>query len=146
MAEEEPPRKRIRASFDAGRPVPEIPGMTPSLERQSSYAPATPFNPMSGAQSNSYSLTALSMAAEYQSLHGSMSNGNELNHNVPTPSTLPTIAIDTTLDDSNAMMPNASLLQGPTLEESLDSLASFLDNEPLNSYHFATFMSAEQPM
>jgi hypothetical protein len=118
--------------------------MTPSLERQSSYAPATPFNPMSGTH-ESYSLTALSMAAEYQSLQGSMNNGDQMNP-LPTPSTLPNTAFEATLNENNPMLPNTSLLHGPTLDESLDSLASFLDNEPLNSYHFATFLSAEQPM
>ena len=121
--------------------------MTPSLEVQSSYAPGTPFNPMNGAH-NSYSLTALSMAAEYQALKGNMANGHEVHHSVPTPSTLPTVMPDATLDESQTVMPNNSFLHdnGPTLEESLDNLASFLDNEPLSSYHFATLMSAEQPM
>jgi hypothetical protein len=69
---QEPPRKRMRASFDTGRPVPEIPGMMSSpavTEMQPGhYTPATAFTPMGGANSNSYSLTALSMAAEYQAL------------------------------------------------------------------------------
>ncbi|KAF2832462.1 hypothetical protein CC86DRAFT_279949 [Ophiobolus disseminans] len=145
VPEEERPRKRLRASFDAGRPVPEIPGMTPSIERQSSFAPTTPFNPMSSAQSNSYSLTALSMAAEYQSLQGSMNDRDQMNP-IPAQSTLPTVTTNAALDENNEMMQHNSFLQGQSLDESLDSLTSFLDNEPLNSYHFATFMSAEQPM
>lgn len=99
---------------------------------------------MSGAH-NGYSLTALSMAAEYQSLHGSMNNGGPV-HLTPTPSTVPTVTVNVPLDENNGLMPNSSFEHGPTLEESLDSLASFLDNESLNSYHFSTFMSAEQPM
>jgi hypothetical protein len=142
----------MRSSFDVGRPVPEIPGMmsSPAIsEMQSSqYASTISFNPMSSAHSNSYSLTALSMAAEYQALQGSMINGNETHHSVPTSSTLPSTTIPVTLVESQTVLPANSALhaRGPTLEESLDSLASFLDNEPLNSYHFATLMSAEQPM
>jgi hypothetical protein len=149
---EEPARKRMRSSFDAGRPVPDIPGMMSSpaiMEMQSSqYAPATSFSPMTVAHDNGYSLTALSMAAEYQALQGNMANGGAVHHNMPAPSTLQTATMDVTFDESNASMPADTLLHGhgPSLEESLDSLTSFLDNEPLNSYHFATLMSAEQPM
>jgi hypothetical protein len=148
---QEPPRKRMRASFDTGRPVPEIPGMMSSpavVELQPGhYTPATAFSPMGGANSNSYSLTALSMAAEYQALQN-LPNGNAINHNLSIPTTLPSAAAGVTFDESqNAMSANSIMhMQGPTLEESLDSLASFLDNEPLTSYHFATLMSAEQPM
>jgi hypothetical protein len=152
VPEQEPSRKRMRASFDAGRPVPEIPGMMSSpavTEAQSAhYAPATSYSPMSGTHNNGYSLTALSMAAEYQALQGNMSNSNNVHHPIPRQQTLPPTAIDVTFDDNqNAMSANAMIhLQGPTLEESLDSLASFLDHEPLTSYHFSTLMSAEQPM
>jgi hypothetical protein len=152
---QEPPRKRMRASFDAGRPVPEIPGMMSSpaiVEMQPGhYTPATAFSPMGGAHSNSYSLTALSMAAEYQALQGNLPNGNPPNgnlvhHSLSTPSTLPSAAVGGAFDESQNVILANPIMQGPTLEESLDSLASFLDNEPLTSYHFATMMSAEQPM
>jgi hypothetical protein len=148
---QEPPRKRMRASFDAGRLVPEIPGMMSSpavIEMQPGhYTPATAFSPMAGVNNNSYSLTALSMAAEYQALQN-LPNGNAINHSLPVPSTLSSTTIGVAFDESqNAMSANSIMqMQGPTLEESLDSLASFLDNEPLTSYHFATLMSAEQPM
>jgi hypothetical protein len=110
------------------------------------YTPATAFSPMGGAHSNSYSLTALSMAAEYQALQGNLPNGNALNHRLSTPSA--SAAVGTGFDEAqNGMSANPNMhVQGPTLEESLDNLASFLDNEPLTSYHFATLMSAEQPM
>jgi hypothetical protein len=142
----------MRASFDTGRPVPDIPGMMSSpaiMELSSSqYAPATSFSPMTVAHDSSYSLTALSMAAEYQALQGNMTNEGAVHHKMPTPPTLQTATMDVSFDGSHADMPPNSLLHGhgPGLEESLDSLTSFLDNEPLNSYHFATLMSAEQPM
>jgi hypothetical protein len=152
VPEQEPTRKRLRASFDAGRPVPEIPGMMSSpavLELHSShYAPATSFSPMSRAHSNSYSLTALSMAAEYQALQGNIPRDNPVQHHVSNQSTLPSATVDVTFDESqNVMSSNSTMhIPGPTLEESLNSLTSFLDNEPLTSYHFSTLMSAEQPM
>lgn len=142
----------MRASFDAGRPVPEISGMMSSpaiLEMPNSqYAPATSFSPMSVVHNNSYSLTALSMAAEYQALQRNMTNASAVHLNMPTPSNLPTATMDANFDETQAVVSPNSLLHdhGPSLEESLDSLTSFLDNEPLNSYHFATLMSAEQPM
>jgi hypothetical protein len=152
VPESEPTRKRQRASFDAGRPVPEIPGMMSSpavLELQSSqYAPAASFSPMSGPHNNSYSLTALSMAAEYQALQGNLPRDNSIQHRLPNQPTLPSATVDVTFGESQNAMSSSSMMhmQGPTLEESLNSLTSFLDNEPLTSYHFSTLMSAEQPM
>tara|TARA_R110002003_G_scaffold111_19_gene9549 strand:+ start:139 stop:1197 length:1059 start_codon:yes stop_codon:yes gene_type:complete len=103
---------------------------------------------MGSAHNNGYSLTALSMAAEYQALQGNMSNGNTIQHHVPTPSTLPSAMIDAPFGENQPALAATSYTHGhvPTLEDSLNSLASFLDNEPLDSYHFAALMSAEQPM
>ncbi|KAH7412238.1 hypothetical protein DE146DRAFT_274033 [Phaeosphaeria sp. MPI-PUGE-AT-0046c] len=148
-AAQEPPRKRSRTSFDANRPVPEIPGMMSSpaiIEMNPShYGPATAFTPMNSVHNNSYSLTALSMAAEYQALQGNIPNGNATDHNVPAPPPMPH---DISFDEAQHIIPPNPMipLQGPTLEESLDSLVSFMDHEPLTSYHFSTLMSAEQPM
>jgi hypothetical protein len=149
---EEQSRKRLRASYDASRLVPEIPGMMSSPAVFETILPQdTPeasFASTSGMYSNSYSLTALSMAAEYQSLQGNMASEDRVHHNVSTPCALPTVTMDATMDNPESVMPLNSLLHvhGPTLQESADSLALFLDSEPLNSYHFATLMSAEQPM
>jgi hypothetical protein len=56
--------------------------------------------------------------------------------------------MNATTDDSEAVVPLSSLLhvQGPPPQDSADSLALFLDDETLDSYHFATLMSTEQPM
>jgi hypothetical protein len=149
---EEQSRKRLRASYDASRPVPEIPGMMSSPTVFETHVqqdtPEASFASTSGMYSNSYSLTALSMAAEYQSLQGNMASEDSRHHSVSTPCALPTVTIDATADNPETAIPLSSLLHvhGPTLQESADSLALFLDNEPLNSYHFATLMSAEQPM
>ncbi|KAH7093622.1 hypothetical protein FB567DRAFT_177528 [Paraphoma chrysanthemicola] len=150
--EEAQPRKRIRASFDAGRPVPEIPGMisSPAIQElpPTQYTPAAAFSPLASSHNNSYSLTALSMAAEYQALQGNMANGNTIQNHMPTPSTLPSAMIDAPFNESHSTLAATSYMHGnvPTLEESLNSLASFLDNEPLDSYHFASLMTTEQPM
>jgi hypothetical protein len=40
----------------------------------------------------------------------------------------------------------ADLSTGLEVEDSLDSLAAFLDNGPLASHHFSSFISAEQPI
>jgi hypothetical protein len=103
---------------------------------------------MAVAHDSSYSLTALSMAAEYQSLQGNMANGDSLDQSLTTQSALPSATMNVTFDPANTVMPSHADFNshGPSLEESLDSLTYFLDNEPLNSYHFATLMSAEQPM
>jgi hypothetical protein len=106
------------------------------------------FGSISGMYSNSYSLTALSMAAEYQALQGNMANEDSVHHSMLTPCTLPTVTIDATSDDPETAMPLGALLHahGSAIQESADSLALFFDSEPINSYHFATLMSAEQPM
>lgn len=150
--EEEPSRKRMRASFDTGRPVPEIPGMisSPAVSeiQPIRHTPATSFSPMAVAHDSSYSLTALSMAAEYQSLQGNMADGDSLDQSLTTQSALPSATMNVTFEPAHTVMPSHTDFNGhgPSLEESLDSLTYFLDNEPLNSYHFATLMSAEQPM
>jgi hypothetical protein len=128
--------------------------MTPSPAIQdnesSHYAPATPFNPMSTPHNNNYSLTALSMAAEYQSLQGDSANQNGaiMEPGVPTPITVPSASVPGMMNDSQTIMPSESVYQIPdvTFEESLENLGSFLDNEPLNTYYFTSMVSAEQPM
>lgn len=153
--EDDPPRKRMRASFDSVRPVPEIRSMmAPSpaiLESDSSqYAPATPFNPLPTPENHSYSLTALSMAAEYQALHRDMASHNDLatHHDVTRSVTISSAPVSAALDDSQVVMTTDQIFNIPnaTFDESLDNLASFLDNEPLSTYHFASMISAEQPM
>ncbi|KAF2119451.1 hypothetical protein BDV96DRAFT_345587 [Lophiotrema nucula] len=148
------PLKRMRSSFDGGRPVPEIPSMmttTPApsmhMEFQHSHlqqAP-TPTGHLLTTQSDEFSLAALSMAAEYQALQGTMGNGMTPQPTLPSPMPLQDHSITGTIEQSVVPMPPAHL-QGPSLGESLDSLAAFLDNEPLSSYHFASLINTEQPM
>ncbi|RMZ73863.1 C2H2 type zinc finger containing [Pyrenophora seminiperda CCB06] len=145
--------KRMRPSFDAGsgRPVPEIPSMMPSpaiLDMQSSqHQPEMSHASMTFGQNSGYSLTALSMAAEYQALQGSMENGTA-HGTMPTPVPSHSATMDSTAHNSQTTISTEQSAQiyRPTFGESLDSLTSFLDSEPLNSYHFASLVCTEQPM
>ena len=118
------------------------------LDMQSSQQqPAMSHASMTFGHNSPYSLTALSMAAEYQALQGNMAN-------VPTHDTIPTPmpshagTIAASVEDPHTTMltdPSAHSFES-TFGESLDSLTSFLDSEPLNSYHFASLINTEQPM
>jgi hypothetical protein len=100
---------------------------------------------MNVSQNDEYSLAALSMAAEYQSMHGTVPNGTTPHHELSGPMILHDENITGTIEQPVAPAVQASL-NGPSLGESLDSLAAFLDNEPLSSYHFASLINTEQPM
>lgn len=156
IAPEARPPKRVRTSFDAGRPVPEIPSMmsTPvALQMDMQPPPLHPQPPSIGpthySQNDEFSLAALSMAAEYQSLQSTqtpMTNGDS--HNVgpmPLQSTVAQTVQQPAVSQSNVHM-NDSQIGGLSLEESLDSLAAFWDNEPLASYRFLSIINTEQPM
>ncbi|KAF2871634.1 hypothetical protein BDV95DRAFT_45015 [Massariosphaeria phaeospora] len=140
----------MRTSVDAGRPVPEIPGMmspAPSAVVDIHPPPLQQphIGPMSG-QNDEFSLTALSMAAEYQALHGAMSNG-PTHHEIPGPVALQDESITQTMEHTITHSPSLNMhMHAPSFGESLDSLAAFLDNEPLSSYHFASLINTEQPM
>ncbi|KAL1610116.1 hypothetical protein SLS60_001781 [Paraconiothyrium brasiliense] len=152
---EQRPPKRIRTSFDAGRPVPEIPSMmsTPAAAHMDMQPPLHPHpahvGPTQYNQNDEFSLAALSMAAEYQSLQGTqgtMANGDSRH-----PSTLPlqhTVSqtIEQPVIPSSTVQMNGSQINGPGLGESLDSLAAFWDTEPLASYRFSSIINTEQPM
>lgn len=94
-------------------------------------------------QNDEFSLAALSYAAEYQAMHGAMPNG------APTPHHeihLQEDPISNTVEHQPAVPAATMQIHGPSLGESLDSLAAFLDNEPLSSYHFSSLINTEQPM
>ncbi|KAL7774981.1 hypothetical protein CFE70_005896 [Pyrenophora teres f. teres 0-1] len=145
--------KRMRQSFDAGsrRPVPEIPSMMSSpaiLDMQTSQHQSDMSHAsMTFGQNSGYSLTALSMAAEYQALQGSMENGTA--HDAmptPMPSQSAPVAGTSHFPHATISTEHATQMYESTFGESLDSLTSFLDSEPLNSYHFASLINTEQPM
>jgi hypothetical protein len=142
--------KRMRPSFNAGRPVPQISSMMSSpaiVDMQSQHQPEMSHASMTFGQTSGYSLTALSMAAEYQALHGDMVNG--ANHEaMPTPMPSHSGVVAATVEEPHTAVPTYSSAQiyESTFGESLDSLTSFLDSEPLNSYHFASMINTEQPM
>ncbi|KAG4443660.1 hypothetical protein IFR05_000846 [Cadophora sp. M221] len=96
--------------------------------------------PLSSSQNNGYSLATLSMAAEYSALQGTFEAPSaqtpDISLEMPPPNESNPIV------DRFDTAPNYGL----GFEESLDSLAAFLDSEPLSSYNFSTLMSAGQPM
>jgi hypothetical protein len=147
---EKRPHKRMRSTLDAARPVPQISSMMSSpaiVDMQPQHQPEMSHASMTFGQNNGYSLTALSMAAEYQALQGNMANGANQNA-VPTPMTSHSGGIATTVEERHTAMltdPSVQIYES-TFGESLDSLTSFLDSEPSNSYHFASLINTEQPM
>ncbi|KAF2704659.1 hypothetical protein K504DRAFT_108875 [Pleomassaria siparia CBS 279.74] len=151
----------MRSSFDAGRPVPEIPSMMSTPDPHVSnmnnmnninmhppqYHPQTHNHAVSlnGTQTDEYSLAALSMAAEYQALQSSMTNGTTTGHEFPGPLPMQDDGVARTVEQS-AGPSSSTHIHGPSLGDSLDNLAAFLDNEPLTSYHFSALINTEQPM
>ncbi|RYN61800.1 hypothetical protein AA0114_g247 [Alternaria tenuissima] len=115
----------------------------PSSQHQPTMSHAS----LTFGQNSGYSLTALSMAAEYQALQGNMAN--RLSHDAmqtPMPSHTGTIAASVEVPPSAMLTEPSGQSYESTFGESLDSLTSFLDSEPLNSYHFASWINTEQPM
>ena len=146
------PRKRMRSSFDTGRPAPEIRNIMspPAVVEMLPAQPYTqPLAPMTFDHGGECSLTALSLAAEYQALQGNMADGAPARGGqLPTPMPSQPGTLSATLGDNYATTPTvfSTQLQGPSFSESLDNLTYFLDSEPLNSYHFTSLMNTEQPM
>lgn len=144
------PAKRIRSSYDTPRPVPLIRSMMspPALDMQFSQTqPAPSMTPMSFSHNGEFSLTALSMAAEYQALHGNMADTSQGSVSLPTP--MPSqVEITTSADTFQAPLPEdiQTHFQGPSFSESFDNLTSFLETEPLSTYNFASLVNTEQPM
>jgi hypothetical protein len=106
-----------------------------------------PLGSMHYHQHDEFSLAALSMAAEYQSLQGNQ--GTMANGDSPHTGALPlqnTVSQTIEQPSQNTVQMNGSQISGASLGESLDSLAAFWDDEPPTSYHFSSIINAEQPM
>lgn len=143
--------KRVRSSVDAGRPVPEIRSMMASpavLDLQSAHHQSSiPLGSLTFGHSNEYSLTALSMAAEYQAMQGALPESSVQQEQLPTPLPSQPGTIARTIEEPHNMLPpDPDLQMHGTIGDTLDSLTSFLNSEPLNSYHFASLINTEQPM
>jgi hypothetical protein len=86
------------------------------------------------------------MAAEYSSLQGDFTASP-----FPPQSTQhrPSLAVkieQMVTPVASLQTPYANQTRGLGLEDSLDSLTAFLDNDLLSSYHFSSLISTEQPM
>ncbi|RFU25130.1 hypothetical protein B7463_g11208, partial [Scytalidium lignicola] len=94
-------------------------------------------------QNDECALTALSMAAEYSALSAACDTSSTQEQNSLVYSSLQhqNEQVDTFSDPLSVQ--GTGHIQGLGFEESLDSLAAFLDNEPLSSNHFASLISAE---
>ena len=110
-----------------------------------SHHSSTPLASLTVPQNEEFSLAALSMAAEYQALQGTLTNGGNAQHDVSDRMPLPGEGIARSIENP-IPPPTHAQIQGPSLGESLDNLAAFLDNEPFTSYHFASLINTEQPM
>lgn len=95
-------------------------------------------------QTEEYSLAALSMAAEYSTLQGAFLTPSIPDHNTQSYHSLPARSEQMDILSDHLVVQNTGHMHGLGLEESLDNLAAFLDNEPLSSYHFSSLASAEQ--
>jgi hypothetical protein len=110
------------------------------------YQPASAFADMCFGQSDEFSLTALSMAAEYQSLQGDL---NQLASIQETRDVAP-LPVRQTIDEQTLVeytcRNHVLSSKRSVLENSIDHLTNFLENEPFSSYHFAPRMNSEQPL
>jgi hypothetical protein len=128
----------------------ESPRMSNPMNFRGMSSPANPpilDGPSNPSQNDEYSLAALSMAAEYSALQGDFTAASPFQaQNIPQ---APNVALRndqmaTPVDSLQG--PYANQSQGLGFEDSLDSLAAFLDNDLLSSYHFSSLISTEQPM
>jgi hypothetical protein len=111
---------------------------------------SSPANPALDGSSNSNQndeyTAVLSMAGEYSALQGDFSASPFPTQSIPQgPSmALRNDQMATPVDSIQGSYGNQS--QGLGFEDSLDSLAAFLDNDLLSSYHLSSLISTEQPM
>jgi hypothetical protein len=102
--------------------------------------------PSNSNQNDEYSLAALSMAAEYSALQGDFAASPFQAQNLPQGSSMALRTDQMVTPVDSLQGPYANQPQGLGFEDSLDSLAAFLDNDLLSSYHFSSLISTEQPM
>ncbi|PNS20504.1 hypothetical protein CAC42_5954 [Sphaceloma murrayae] len=174
MQNDTKPNKRKRTSSVATMPVqhPQTPFQQP-MQPPMAMTPSVPMMaPMdtprpSVENGHPYSLATLSMAAEHAAMQdssyvqhpqlqmqhdGHMSHDSNSVHLQQQDISVQDMATHemnhdlTTHDMSARTDPMAAHYPGLDFEESLDSLAHFIDNGALSSYHFGSMISAEQPM
>jgi hypothetical protein len=122
------------------------PAATISMDMQPPHHPQPPpAGPIYTGQNDEYSLAALSMAAEYQSLQGTMANGGTHHQEMPVAATMHDQSLSRAIEQP-ANVSTSNQMHSVGLGESLDSLVAFLDTEPLNSYHISSLINTEQPM
>ncbi|KAF2276594.1 uncharacterized protein EI97DRAFT_45128 [Westerdykella ornata] len=142
--------KRPRTSLDAGRPVSDIPTLLPPLspaDRESPSMSTHRSTNSTGLQRiacpQEFSLATLSMAAEYQSLRGTVTDGAA--HHLTLPHSRPADMVATSVVQQAGPMSDADAHQ-PSLWDSGDGMAALLGTELLSSYQFPSLINTEQPM
>ncbi|KAL6705078.1 hypothetical protein ACN47E_007337 [Coniothyrium glycines] len=140
--------KRMRSSIGSERPVPELRSMmsSPTVNMQSAPGhSASSLASLTFGHTDQFSLTALSMAAEYQALHGVMDDKSQISEQLPMP--VPAQAGMTSymdnLPSSTAKEPQMTS-HDPGFSQSLDNLTSFFEGESLSTYNFASLIGTEQ--
>jgi hypothetical protein len=110
------------------------------------YQPASAFADVCFGQSDEFSLTALSMAAEYQSLQG---DSNQLASSQETRDLAP-LPVRQTVDEQTLVeytfQNHVISSKKSALENSIERITNFLENGPFSSYYFAPKISSEQPL
>jgi hypothetical protein len=141
------PYKRRRSSEYSG--LFEAHMSSPPTHAQMSpvqYQPASAFADVCFGQSDEFSLTTLSMAAEYQSLQGDL---NQLTSSQETRELAP-LPVRQTIDEQALVeytcRNHVLSYKKSALENSIEHLTDFLENEPFSSHHFAPRMNSEQPL
>ncbi|KAF2453168.1 hypothetical protein BDY21DRAFT_388223 [Lineolata rhizophorae] len=126
-------------------PPPYDPGSAPL---HSDSTQPQPSNPEHAQNSDDSLLATLSMAAERAALENGYGDPpvqpHQLTPNMPLAQEEP---VQAPAEPIHAIQP-AGHTRSPGLEfeESLNNLATFLDNGPLSSYNFSSLINAEQPM
>ncbi|KAF4553928.1 Hypothetical protein D9617_5g068030 [Elsinoe fawcettii] len=170
MQNDTKPNKRKRTSSVMTIPIQQSPNQfhAPMAPPSMAMTPGVPMMaPMdtprpSVENGHPYSLATLSMAAEHAAMqdssyvqpnqmqmqHEQMQHDNQqVQMQQPDMSMQDMSSTDfATHDTSGRADPLAAHYPGLDFEESLDSLAHFIDNGALSSYHFGSMISAEQPM
>lgn len=119
---------------------------SPSLNLRNSPFPATlASGPAMSMETSFHSpLVALSFAAEQSAFQDALAASSPHPFGVPS-DTFQQIAHVDSLPQSTTVGGSAPPAE-PDFSETLDSLAAFLENEPLSSYHFSSTITAEQPV
>ncbi|KAH8693219.1 putative early growth response protein [Talaromyces proteolyticus] len=132
-------RKRTAQAANIDEQEPEV--MSPTVNFEPNGVIPTNNSPIPSMKNHTIPLVTLSMAAEQAALQGIIPPIQE-NAIAKAPNNA-----QVSFPEQEQLEPQlAEVNYGLDFEDSLDNLAAFLDNGPLTSQHFSSFISAEQPI